>query len=1711
MTDRSPRSLPPLIEGNSYGRLSVRIDEILWCSKLTNEVIVVLQWWGDVDSVTFRPADISKYPESVKSNNTVQYNIQTNISLFETYLKQCNKLKLLVVNDENKEIVGHVEISNLLDHITKIQLQKYFPIVTSSGKRIGDLRVDFELSMNASSEETSKKTRKRSRKKSKTGINSSRSTIEEEKSKQFKKGYKTCPTHINIPKDSSKEKFVNFDMPESPKTNQAPPNTGRSEASDYVLLDVLEKGKKLRDAMVLSVLEDSDYPVDIHDELLLKLDNNDEKYNKTAYKSSSSTKSGELVTPHEEKLISNYLEGKVMKEEEEKLVLATLHSENLHGNSVVTNDLQNQDNCNSANTSCPPSTFGHPAGTSNIGINSLTVAGKNVRDLMKKINCFRITVDSLTLTPAGWKKINQAVDNKNKNGDLVPPPGATYFVECQFVEDSPRSQAQSWKASPLRFCSRRQIQDVVYFGQSSAHSLKPPHTLQELEDANCLVCWRHLHQRVPALLGTFRLAPLPPGSVEMEDTLPVISDNVTVVGHIKIKLQLGKDKLYYGNDLLDESPHDVPTVKTPNETERDITFRSKETPRLNMKDLEGKTVSVVETSTVRNHKDNHNIQPPKAPMSSCVKIPACTNCGQNMILPNLQTPDDTSLCISCSSLLGQHQSLSRPNFEINIPKNFTYKERRHHEFLLGIDSVKGFPLFADGQEELSCYIDYKFPQITPGFKVEMSRSETTSRVVAVETQPCLASVHRHSLVLPVMLPLSPLLTACSSGVTLRLWLRYYKPTPRDHMVAMALLPMDDLCLMELEFDERQQEIAITKVLELPLALVPSSVTSPYQKCPSGTLRVSVTYSNFIAPPTPVQTRELQANVESKGREGDRHASHHELKPISALLDRISATCPDALREPNTELAIQKNRFWIGPFNTDNHCLQKSQDKGLLDNPVNNTVMSNNKVDSAKERDQVSSSRPVMKEDLDILAESIEHRFNRLQSELLKEKQRGLAEVSSIVTGSKKINSSLNGDLDDFLSFHSPLSSNSSMESLPFILGPPADFKDTLNTVAHTGGKAFSESTSDKSVSDTITGFFKEEKDVANYVSNESLDKNIPKPEKTKPKTFKAMIKIDRAVNLKAVKAPSNGKKGKVPPSSWVSFGIGDCCEQNCGTGGLVCAGPRFTTPVVRRNHNPIWNLSWDVDLPVEYLQKEEKRLVFSVFEEQLSLCVGRASTSVAILRSGLPCLSTWLSIDDSQGACRGQLKVVVTPLEDVQQYQNCSVFDIEEDYFEEPKEEILDNILENERQIVPAFVASQTEVFLNEGESTSSEKEKAHDINDQIDNTEAIEGEDPFLADDIISDYKNTLENNFRNEMAGLENLIKFLRVGSMSSELSFFRSTENKENLSSNPSPQYYGGDTRSAVLEPLSNASQVKMPASNHSLNHSSQKDRCLLDATTETGDNCGYTSTQQNGEDILSKLLHQISNFQPASIKITDNTSQTLPPETKESSTETSDKPEQSETSSVCMKDASTETDDITEQRSPQNENLGSRHVCEELGNVLLQHFLTCKPPPVKVADGVTQTDCQDGVSTVNSSGVFMSGISVDSRDLQDRNQSRAQTSGSAPDNNLRDLEKFLKQKIPVRQHTCGSSEGSVSSTSVNELMDFSGKDSRSSSDLESLESYSQVTVQPRETPDGGNPSVAPDPPSNSGNMETSVRRRGTFVISKATGDNEHPEEKPSGNTA
>jgi hypothetical protein len=48
------RCLPPNIDGDINGHLTLKVDEILWCRKICMNAVVLVQWWGENELAMFR-------------------------------------------------------------------------------------------------------------------------------------------------------------------------------------------------------------------------------------------------------------------------------------------------------------------------------------------------------------------------------------------------------------------------------------------------------------------------------------------------------------------------------------------------------------------------------------------------------------------------------------------------------------------------------------------------------------------------------------------------------------------------------------------------------------------------------------------------------------------------------------------------------------------------------------------------------------------------------------------------------------------------------------------------------------------------------------------------------------------------------------------------------------------------------------------------------------------------------------------------------------------------------------------------------------------------------------------------------------------------------------------------------------------------------------------------------------------------------------------------------------------------------------------------------------------------------------------------------------------------------------------------------------------------------------------------------------------------
>uniref|UniRef100_A0A1B6E377 C2CD3 N-terminal C2 domain-containing protein n=1 Tax=Clastoptera arizonana TaxID=38151 RepID=A0A1B6E377_9HEMI len=817
--------LPPLTSGKLHGYLTMSVDEVLWNQNFPGNVSVECQWWGDQQMIKFRPANILQATSTKNTEIKKIFHIKTTLALFEKYLINCDTLKLLVINEDKKETIGYVYVKGLHKIVTELQYQSYFPILDSYRNRIGDLHIVFSLYLKKENEESTTNSFK---------------TVEKDPvvRVKMKKGCDTCFKDKKLYKESNNNPKLS--IPEI----TVPPNTQRTEYSDVIVSEILSKGQQLRNAMVMSVLEDcnimdSGSSINV---LNFNLFPHHDSQNKPSSNTIDLPKSP--VKYHEK--IVDFLLGKDMTEEEELKTLETFRSTSPSHSLIELLEIQNKVDAeleeplkNDQSITCGSnSTYEDQQCIRNETTEPIHI----LPPVFNKLNCFRLTIKNLILTDLGQKKIKPSEKKRNltKFKEVKIQPVTTYFIECHKDQDV-INQNYPWKSKTGRFCSRRQIDNIVFFGQSTVHSVTTPFTLATLRSTlnrlTWLVFWKHFSQRSPSLLGKINFdSILLVRDLETVCTLPVETvDGVS--GNVEILLELGENKKTFGNIVLEKSAmissHKINMKKTDKE--------------------EGKFIDTKRTCIdIIKEKNKYDLSE--------------SNYLENIPL-NIRDTEDNSHCIMCRALLEKCEvkSQMRPivctqcqtHFNL-FPKSVNYLLQNQslctsqppslmtHEIMLTIENINNFPLFLINDDDIRCYVDYKFFNIDESGIVGISQETHTSKVLFCENTVNFDSYQTYELNMPLKMSLASCLSSYKPGLTFHIWQRYFKPSPRDHMVAMAYLPTIKLAMMESKFNELSTKQPILEKIKLPLVLVPSSVTIPYQNHSNfGTLEISISYRNYL--------------------------------------------------------------------------------------------------------------------------------------------------------------------------------------------------------------------------------------------------------------------------------------------------------------------------------------------------------------------------------------------------------------------------------------------------------------------------------------------------------------------------------------------------------------------------------------------------------------------------------------------------------------------------------------------------------------------------------------------------------------------------------------------------------------------------------------------------------------------------------------------------
>ncbi|NXU29346.1 C2CD3 protein, partial [Thalassarche chlororhynchos] len=135
-------------------------------------------------------------------------------------------------------------------------------------------------------------------------------------------------------------------------------------------------------------------------------------------------------------------------------------------------------------------------------------------------------------------------------------------------------------------------------------------------------------------------------------------------------------------------------------------------------------------------------------------------------------------------------------------------------------------------------------------------------------------------------------------------------------------------------------------------------------------------------------------------------------------------------------------------------------------------------------------------------------------------------------------------------------------------------------------------------------------------------------------TVAVNILVERAMHLSLKGSPLTERE-VTAPSSCVSFAVAG-------------ADAPITTSVIENTDSPVWDFQQQARLSKELLLDPQQTLVFKVWHKaETERVIGFASVDLSPLLSGFQLVCGWYNITDFSGQCRGQIKVAVSPLQNI--------------------------------------------------------------------------------------------------------------------------------------------------------------------------------------------------------------------------------------------------------------------------------------------------------------------------------------------------------------------------------------------------------------------------------------------------------------------------------
>lgn len=1129
---KSYKSLPPLVTGKIHGYLKLVIDEVVWSARSLGEIRICASWWGETDSAQFRPADITKNVTRSEYETTEIYVIQTNISLFEEYVKNCECIELVIISEETNIVVGVSRITDLLEIFKFKPCFKYVPMINDSGNKLGEIHVSMKLEHVMKSPNMQLKTHKHEKKQSIDSVMPSTVNSFKFSNDIIDDTYSTCrklkPEESEIYKSILKSRRMEL---------QKPLRKCNNEITDKLVAQVVARAQKLRGAILRET----------HNEDILTFNDN----------SLSDSLQFHISNEDEVKLCEYFL-GKDMTSFDEQKALCTLRSTSptpslIH---IASNSCKSYRHDNEKIR--PSNTFFTQANSSIEEVLSEEILNSKSKEtlLLNHVDCIRIFVESFTLSPAGYRRVKSSSLSHNDNTFL----SATYFVQYDMTFDHTNETGKKLmkKIKPIRICSKMETSQVIYFNHGGIYGISKLKPFTEYF-IKYKIFIRHFNKKSLTELGT--------GTMHINDIIKSenwsIAQRLTILnkgiklGELSVIAELGSDSIHFGKQYIDSimsSKENIPILETQLLNQEKNNKRSKsatETQSKTSSQVSSLTTKEVDFVTTDSHfitkdvlwhktenMDNKRVdaKDQENNIKDMVLLQGLIHVAEGKELPELNTylicrafwKEDKSrsqICNNTKNPLYRFCQLVPLIHDTNlldrIKDNYiiieVYYRNNNIDNLLGLTKLPVHQL----------YVAYRDPRVIPHLLL------SKYPVVSVDGW------------VPIIDPV----TGQSCGQLLAL---------------VALGTAEQIALLEISRGLRN--------ISTPPQTI--SCSDNFSGC--------VKYLQDTQQPIKYSTYQLQSNMETFSQDNAQFYVTDTAKKEIRTLNSKTQEC-------QTDISTVKEL----KFNKEIQEETSNSEHSVLHTLVGRLTQVLN----------------VNKTNVDQVAQT--------EISLEEKKQTDLEEQMCI----NELNFNNSSDDSDSSSvrhnFHLPTETYRSV-------GVGAEYDEGIDQQPNTG------------YNNTVFNFptvIHTEKKPIDCSCNQTM--------------FRAVVEIECAMHLPKVEKTNE----TIEPSTYVSFQANKCDPSKHLNSYMI-------TNVFPHSCNPKWNWKCDTKLPTELLLHDEKRLILKIwriFDADISMqinlekdiVIGFSAIDLSVLISGFPIVSGWFHIMDFTGKCNGQIKVCITPLDNL--------------------------------------------------------------------------------------------------------------------------------------------------------------------------------------------------------------------------------------------------------------------------------------------------------------------------------------------------------------------------------------------------------------------------------------------------------------------------------